>query len=151
MEGCLACDLTAGRLPLPGGVIHAAKGWRVEHCVGPLGVGSLIIKPERHVEHVSDLTAGDAQVMGRLLHEAARVVTELTEPEQVYVNLWSHAGGEPGHIHFVVQPVHRAAMDRHGSHGPKLQVAMFENDPPPEPVAVEAFADRARRIWPTSG
>lgn len=136
-----------GRLHLAGGTIHAEDGWRVEHCVGPLGVGSLIVKPERHVEHLADLLASEVVGLGRLLHEAARVVTELRSPEQVYVSLWSHAGGKPGHIHFLVQPVDREVMDRYGLHGPKLQVAMFENDPTPDPDAVEVFADRARRMW----
>jgi hypothetical protein len=45
MKGCLACDLIAGRIELPGGVIAATKHWRLEHCVGPLGVGTLIVKP----------------------------------------------------------------------------------------------------------
>ena len=34
VAGCLACDLTAGRLPLPGGRIHETDYWIVEHCVG---------------------------------------------------------------------------------------------------------------------
>jgi hypothetical protein len=49
MNDCLACDLTEGRVPLPGGLIHETSRWRVEHCVGPLGVGTLIVKPKRHV------------------------------------------------------------------------------------------------------
>lgn len=34
MDECLACDLTHGRRPLPGGVISARSGWWVEDCVG---------------------------------------------------------------------------------------------------------------------
>jgi hypothetical protein len=45
MDGCLACDLAEGRLPLPGGRIHETTHWLVEHCVGPLAVGTLIVKP----------------------------------------------------------------------------------------------------------
>jgi hypothetical protein len=41
MGDCLACDLTSGALPLPGEVIFETSAWRVEHCVGPLGVGTL--------------------------------------------------------------------------------------------------------------
>jgi hypothetical protein len=50
---CIACDLSAGRAPLPGGLIHRTQHWLVEHCIGPLGIGTLIVKPERHVEHVA--------------------------------------------------------------------------------------------------
>jgi hypothetical protein len=40
VEGCLACDLAAGR---QGGRIHETAYWIVEHCVGPLGVGTLLV------------------------------------------------------------------------------------------------------------
>ena len=148
IPGCIACDLTAGREPLPGGVIADTGSWRVEHCVGPLGVGTLIVKPLRHVLHVGDLTAEETAELGPLLRKAASVVTELLQPEQVYVCLWSHAGGAPGHIHFVVQPVSRELMDRYGLHGPGLQKAMFEAGDALPDDEVEAFCDRARAAWP---
>lgn len=147
MKECLACDLAAGRALLPGGVIHAEAGWVVEHCVGALGVGTLIVKPERHVVHVAELTPGEASAMGALIHRATRVVSELCQPEQVYVNLWSHAGGMPGHIHYVIQPVQAADMARFESHGPKLQVAMFAAGTRPDADTVEAFAHKARALW----
>jgi diadenosine tetraphosphate (Ap4A) HIT family hydrolase len=145
VEGCLGCDLSAGRQSLPGGVIHDAGTWLVEHCIGPLGVGTLIVKPRRHVTRVADLTEDEAGALGPLLLRATQIVTELTEPEQTYVTLWSHAGGVPVHIHFVVQPVTSELRDAHGGlYGPTLQLAMFEAGAmPPEPE-VEAFADRAR-------
>jgi diadenosine tetraphosphate (Ap4A) HIT family hydrolase len=148
VPGCIACDLTAGREPLPGGVIADTGMWRVEHTVGPLGVGTLIVKPVRHVLHVADLTPEEVSELGPLLHTAALVVTGLVQPEQVYVCLWSHAGGEPGHIHFVVQPVSREMMDRHTTYGPMLQVAMFEAGEPLAEDEVGAFCDRARAVWP---
>jgi hypothetical protein len=67
MEGCLACDLAEGRLPLPGGVIHEGSHWLVEHCVGPLGVGTLLVKPKRHVTRVAELTDEEAAELGPLL------------------------------------------------------------------------------------
>ena len=60
MAPCIACDLTAGAEDLPGGRIHETTGWVVEHCIGPLGVGTLIVKPKRHVVHVADLTQSEA-------------------------------------------------------------------------------------------
>lgn len=61
---CPACDLIEGRAELPGGVIARSSGWVVEHCVGPLGVGTLVVKPERHVVHVADLTEDEGIAMG---------------------------------------------------------------------------------------
>ena len=146
MDGCLACDLAEGRRPLPGGRLLTEGGWIVEHCVGPLGVGTLIVKPERHVVRVSELSDDEAQSLGSLLRRVAAAVDELTSADQVYVCLWSHAGGEPVHIHFVVQPVTRAAMTSHQAYGPALQLAMFESgDGPPEAEVVE-FSAQARQI-----
>ena len=144
-EGCLACDLADGRVPLPGGLIHDTGRWLVEHCVGPLGVGTLIVKPRRHVVHVWELDEDEARELGPLLRETTALVAELTAPDQVYVCLWSHMGGVPGHIHFVVQPVTREVMDEVGTHGPSLQVAMFDAADMPPADEVEAFAERARR------
>ena len=148
VEGCLACDLASGRRPLPGGVIHERDGWVVEHCVGPLGVGTLIVKPRRHLTRVTDLDTQEAAALGPMLVRAAQVVTALTDPEQVYVTLWSHAEGVPRHIHFVIQPVTSETRATHGGkYGLPLQTAMFEDDVAPEVSAVEAFAGRAGRLF----
>jgi diadenosine tetraphosphate (Ap4A) HIT family hydrolase len=147
MEGCLACDLAEGRLPLPGGVIHETRDWFAEHTVGPLSLGTLILKPKRHVTRVSELTADEASQLGPLLTDAARVIDDLIAPEQVYTCLWSHAGGTPVHLHYVVQPVTRDLMNRYGDYGPHLQVAMFDANEFPPKVEIEAFADRARMAF----
>jgi len=144
VEGCLACDLTTGRRPLPGGVIHDTEHWRVEHCVGPLGVGTLVVKPLRHVTRLSELSVSEAAEQGALLHTCAAIVDELLSPAQTYVCLWSHAGGEPGHLHHVIQPISRSLMDELGAHGPLLQARMLELGRLPPAPEVEAFAHRAR-------
>jgi len=149
VEGCLACDLADGRTPLPGGVIHETGHWLVEHCVGPLGVGTLIVKPKRHVVHIWELANDEARELGPLLTETAAVAAELTTPDQVYVCQWSHKGGVPVHIHFVVQPMTRELRDRHGG-GAHVQAAMFDANEPPPAADVEAFAERARAAFATA-
>ena len=144
MEGCLACDLAEGRVDLPGGEILVTGHWIVEHCVGPLGVGTLIVKPKRHVVHVWELEEAEAAELGPLLRRIAALLSELVQPDQVYVDLWSHAGGKPVHVHWVVQPVTRALMEQIGDYGPHLQVAMFEANESPPRDEVVAFAERAR-------
>jgi diadenosine tetraphosphate (Ap4A) HIT family hydrolase len=127
-------------------VILETGSWVLEHTVGTLGVGTLIVKPKRHVVHVWELDRDEARELGPLIQRAAAIVAELTEPDQVYVCLWSHHSGRPVHIHFVVQPVTRALMDEIRDIGPSLQVAMFERAEYPPRDDVEAFAERARAV-----
>jgi diadenosine tetraphosphate (Ap4A) HIT family hydrolase len=90
----------------------------VEHCVGPLGVGTLLVKPKRHVTRIAELTAREAEEQGPLLHRSAVVLDHLLEPAQTYVCLWSHADGKPVHIHYVVQPISRPLMAEFDLYGP---------------------------------
>ncbi len=145
VAGCLACDLSAGRQYLPGGAILETDGWRVEHCVGPLGVGTLLLKPVRHVTRVAELTTGEASAMGPLIHRCTTVVETLLAPAQTYVCLWSHAGGRPVHIHYVIQPVTDAQISG-GVYGPRLQVEMFAAGEPPNIEQLERFAVDARAL-----
>lgn len=148
LHGCIACDLTHGRRVLPGGPIHQTEYWRVEHCVGPLGVGTLLVKPLRHVERIADLTSDEAAEMGTLLHRTSSVVGTLTKAPQVYVCLWSHG---PAHIHFVVQPELDTALADFDTWGPALQAAMFERGESPEQARVEEFSSLARTAFNTKG
>lgn len=142
---CLACDLINGDAELPGGTLLRHGGWAVEHCVGPFGTGTVVVKPVRHVEHVAELTPQEAGELGPLLQRVSAAVTSVSNPDQVYVCLWSHAGGVPGHIHFVVQPAGKEDMTRYDAFGPSLQIAMAEDGRFPDPEAVEEVCDRLRR------
>jgi diadenosine tetraphosphate (Ap4A) HIT family hydrolase len=144
VAGCLACDLLVGVRPLPGGRLAESAGWVVEHSVGPLGLGTLVVKPVRHVVHVAALTDAESEALGPLLRRVAAAVTEVVRPEQVYVCLWSHADGVPGHLHFVVQPVVKADMARHDAFGPALQMAMFREGTVPNAGEVDALCERLR-------
>lgn len=142
MEGCLACELTTGLRDLPGGRIHETPCWIVEHCVGPLGVGALIVKPKRHITRVWELDGSESHELGPLLQRVAAALQRVLEPEQIYVNLWSHSGGTPVHIHWVLQPI---AVDRPaGLLGPHLQAAMFDLGELPPVPEVEVLAGELR-------
>jgi diadenosine tetraphosphate (Ap4A) HIT family hydrolase len=102
-----------------------------------------VVKPERHVTSVTDLSEDEAVELGPLLRRASIVARQLVGASQVYNCLWSHAGGEPVHIHYVVQPVTEDQMSHFGVHGPSLQVAMFSADEPPAAGEIERMADLA--------
>ena len=132
---------------MPGGLIHETGTWRVEHCIGPLGLGTLIVKPVRHVTAVADLSGQEASELGPLLVRASGIVRELTAADQVYNCLWSHADGNPVHLHYVIQGVTKEQMERFGAAGPGLQMAMFTNGTTPAAEEIEETAAAARRLF----
>ena len=146
-DDCFACNLASGRIPLPGGLIHETGAWRVEHCVGPLGLGTLIVKPARHVTAVADLSGQEASELGPLLVRASGIVRELTGADQVYNCLWSHAGGIPVHLHYVIQGVTKEQKERFGAVGPGLQMMMFTNGTTPGAEEIEETAAAARLLF----
>jgi hypothetical protein len=75
------------------------------------------------------------------------VIKGLTDADQVYACLWSHADWRPGHIHFVLQPAWNALRSRYAGPGPVLQMAMFMDAQAVDREAVEAFCARARAAF----
>ena len=142
---CQACRLTNGVDPLPGGRIVATDHWLVEHCVGPLGVGTLIVKPFRHCLHVAELTSAESQEFGPLLQRTSQVIHDLTQADQIYTCFWGHGGWKPVHIHFVVQPVWNHMRDTYPGPGPSLQAAMFQAKQMPPLAEVKTFCQQARQ------
>ena len=90
VAGCLGCDLLAGRRDLPGGIVYETAWWVVNHAVGPLNLGTLIVGPREHVTAVADLDDRAAAELGPVLRDTARVVEAICRPEQTYTCLWSH-------------------------------------------------------------
>ncbi len=147
MKGCLGCDLTRGRRHLPGGRIYETDHWVVEHCIGPLGVGTLIVKPFRHVYSLWELTDDEARELGPLLRRVAATIHSILAPDQIYTCEWSHKGFKPGHLHFVLQPAWDAMSEKHKRPGPFLQADMFKARIKPLREEVEAFAEKARETF----
>ena len=143
---CYACRLTIGEEAVAGGTILATRHWVVQHCTGPLGTGTLIVKPLRHCVHLWDLTAPEAAQLGPVIRVVSAVIRDLTDADQVYACLWSHADWVPGHIHFVLQPSWNHLRSRFPFPGPSIQVAMFLAGEPLDVAAVEAFSGRAREL-----
>lgn len=143
----MACRLSAGELDLPGGRIFQTDHWVVEHCIGSLGVGTLILKPFRHIVGLADMSNAEAAQLGLLLQRTSSIIRTLTEADQIYTCLWSHAHWQPVHIHFVLQPVWNSHQSRYPGPGPVLQVAMFNEANPLDRAEVQAFCVRARAAF----
>jgi ATP adenylyltransferase len=148
-HGCLGCDLLAGRRILPGGVVHQTANWVVNHAIGPLNLGTLIVAPREHIVSVADLDDAATAELGPLLRLTAAVIERLCQPEQVYVCLWSHGPAERKHLHFVVQPVTAAVRRAYGGlRSEQLQATMMKTGQEPSAAQVESFCDQARRHFP---
>jgi ATP adenylyltransferase len=150
--GCLGCDLLAGRRDLPGGVVHETTSWVVNHIVGPMNLGTLIVGPREHVTAVVDLDASAAAELGPVLRDTARVVEALCHPEQTYVCLWSHGAAARKHLHFVVQPVTAAVVARYGGlRSEQLQARMLASGDMPDSSDIQRFCDQARELFSALG
>jgi hypothetical protein len=81
------------------------------------------------------------------MKRATSIIKVLTDADQVYACLWSHADWTPGHIHFVLQPAWNALRSRFPGPGPALQMAMFAEAEALDPHALEAYCARARSAF----
>ena len=100
--GCMACDVLAGRLEAPGGVIYEDKYWMVDHSVGPVMLrGFLIIKLKRHCEHLAELTPEETAAFGPIMQNTCLALSRVLKPAKVYVCSFGEA---VKHIHFYVVP-----------------------------------------------
>ena len=101
-SGCLACDVTAGRITPPGGTILEEGGWLLEHAISPVPLkGWLILKPKRHVEHLAALNDIEARELGPLIQKVSNAIMKALEPERVYL---ASFGEVVKHVHFYFVP-----------------------------------------------
>jgi diadenosine tetraphosphate (Ap4A) HIT family hydrolase len=130
--GCLACDISAGRTPVPGGLIAETRFWRADHCIGPFGVGAVVVKTKHHREALWALTEGESEEIGPFLRRVSEGIVEGLGAARAYVTMW--VDKPPHHVHFVVYP--RWPEDEF--RGLDLQIARREDGPPPEAMAAAA-------------
>ncbi len=143
---CLACQILAGAEPVPGGTIAANPWWVADHCVGPYGLGSVVIKTRAHRENLWELSMAESASLGPFLQQLSEAIALAMEAERVYVSLW--VDQPPYHVHFVLQPRY---PDNHnpqelGLKGLELQVFRTLGKPPPA-AEMAAAAERIRRVW----
>ncbi|MEU0177800.1 hypothetical protein ABZ178_31290 [Streptomyces massasporeus] len=148
VTGCLGCDLLTGRRELPGGILHETAAWVVNHVVGPMNLGTLIVGPREHVVAIAELDDTAAAELGPLLCDTARVVETLCQPEQTYVCMWSHGRDARKHLHIAVQPVTAEVRARYGGlRSEQLQARMLADGYEPDIREVEQFCERARELF----
>ena len=102
VEGCLACDVLAGRVEVPGGTIDETEHWHADHCVGPFGVGAVVVKAKEHVEGLWQLPDSAASELGPFLRRISGAIVEGLGAERAYLTMWTDK--PPLHVHLVVYP-----------------------------------------------
>jgi ATP adenylyltransferase len=146
VAGCLGCEIARGQRAVPGGILHQTTRWIVNHAVGRLNLGTLIVAPRDHVVAIADLDDLAAAELGPLLRDAARVVEAICRPEQTYVCVWSHGRTERRHLHILVQPVTSALVAQYGGlRSEQLQARLMTTGEPPDPADVERLCADARQ------
>ncbi|TDD59381.1 hypothetical protein E1263_15165 [Kribbella antibiotica] len=144
VEGCLGCDVVSGRLQAPGGVLHQTPSWIVNHVVGSMNLGTLVLSPRDHVVAVADLTIEAADELGPLLRRTAQVVESILDPEQTYVSSWAHGEYGRKHLHIVVQPITSATVAAYdGALSEQLQAKMLLSGNESGQADVEQFCAQA--------
>jgi diadenosine tetraphosphate (Ap4A) HIT family hydrolase len=102
VEGCLACDANAGRIEVPGGTIAETEHWHADHCIGPFGVGAIVVKTKEHVEDLWRLPDAAAAELGPFLRRISGAIVDGLGAERAYLTMW--VDKPPLHVHLVVYP-----------------------------------------------
>lgn len=137
VDGCLACDALAGRLEIPGGTIDETAHWQAEHCIGPFGVGAVVVKTKQHVESLWELPDTAAAELGPFLRRVSGAIVDGLGAERAYLTMWVDA--PPHHVHLVVYPRWPDDSEK----ALELQVRR-RNEGPPAAAAAAAAAERLR-------
>ncbi|WP_017298720.1 HIT family protein [Nodosilinea nodulosa] len=143
---CLACQILAGTQAVSGGTIAENAWWVADHCVGPYGLGSVVIKTRTHRENLWELSMAESASLGPFLQQMSEAIALAMEAERVYISLW--VDQPPYHVHFVLQPRYPDGHNPQelGLKGLELQVFRTLGKPPTEAAMAEAAA-RIRAVW----
>jgi diadenosine tetraphosphate (Ap4A) HIT family hydrolase len=98
---CLTCDVNAGRVATPGGIIFESHHWRAEHGVDRLVRGYTVLKPLRHVHELADLHPDESQALGPILQALLYAMRSALTPERIYVCSFAES---VHHLHFHLIP-----------------------------------------------
>lgn len=140
---CLACQILAGIVPVPGGTIAETPWWVADHCVGQHGLGAIVVKCRAHRENFWDLSTSEAASLGPFLQQITRAMKVALGAERIYINSW--VDKPPYHIHFVLQPRYPGKAEL-GLQGLELQVYRALQ-PKPQDAEVAAVAEKIRRAY----
>jgi len=100
MTDCLFCKIAAGEIPSD--QVHADQEFVAFRDIDPQAPVHVLVIPRRHIASLNDLSAPDADLVGRLQVMAARVATQLGIAEAGYrfvINCGAHGCQSVPHLH----------------------------------------------------
>ncbi|MQA74961.1 MAG: diadenosine tetraphosphate hydrolase [Solirubrobacterales bacterium] len=139
MSRCTACATLSGETEVPGGVVWEDESWVADHCLGPFGVGALVLKARAHRESLPELTDAEARALGPALRTVSAAMVAGLPCERVYVSAW--VDQPPLHVHLVIEPRY---AEEAGIGAWELQARRRAGEPPAADDAAAA-AERVRR------
>jgi diadenosine tetraphosphate (Ap4A) HIT family hydrolase len=142
MDTCLACRLNNNPNLVPGGRIVETKHWIVEHCIGPFGVGAVILKTKQHKARFSECTQSEVKEFASLLKLIHDAMEDVLNPEHIYVSKW---GEVTPHVHFLIQPITQETKKKYQAHGPLLQAKMVQSGEIPDPKQAAQVAKKLKQ------
>jgi histidine triad (HIT) family protein len=100
-QSCLFCGIVAGEVPAD--IVHSDDMVLVFRDISPKAPTHLLLIPRRHIPSAAELTAEDAELLGRLFSVAAQLARDAGVAESGYrlvTNSGRGAGQSVAHLHF---------------------------------------------------
>ena len=100
MADCLFCKIAAREIP--GDIIHEDERLVAFSDVNPQAPTHVLIVPRRHIATLNDLTDGDTDLVGAMVHLASRIAAQHGHAQAGYrtvFNCNAAAGQTVFHIH----------------------------------------------------
>jgi histidine triad (HIT) family protein len=133
---CVGCEIVAGRLVPPGGVVARWPGWNLHAIAASSPVrGWLVLTAERHIRGLYDLDDAEAARFGSLAARIQRAQREALGAEHVYAALFAES---VRHLHVHLIPRYADTPER--LRGPAVFLAGPEDARPLAEVEAAAAA-----------
>lgn len=101
-QDCLSCNVAAGKIKTPGGILYENDYITITHSIPPAqSKGFMIVQPKRHAEHLADLSEVEMLAIARGIRNAAASIKKVLSPEKIYTCSF---GETVKHVHFYVIP-----------------------------------------------
>ena len=99
MTDCIFCKIVAGQIPAR--KVYEDEEMLAFHDIQPLARVHILLIPKRHVAALTDCTADDAALLGRLLLRGTQLAKELGLPEgfKTAINTGRGGGQLVFHLH----------------------------------------------------